>query len=302
MTWRKKAPSAAQGPVAVGVQAVAGVGQLDQVLRPLELVPVEVQRVERPVAVVGAVDQQLGLGQPVAVGERVDHLPELGSLGRLGLLRQPALDVVVDLFAVLAPDLELVRALLVGIEHDDDHRGDRDDTVVDRAGQPGRPAPLRAAGHDEPLHRPAFFLGPGLQRVHGPDRTFGHRKEQRPVLVLGLEVADECLGDQLVLFLVAQQRLVGDLAQDGDSRAAKLGQHEALLVVVVVLLALVAAARDEQEHGIGVGKFTRVVNRQLVLPGDPLPDLRGQRERGDGPARRVLGAGLRTMQRRSRAS
>ena len=140
--------------------------------------------------------------------------------------------------------------------------------------------------------RLAFFLAEGLQGIHRPDRALGHGKEQRPVLVLGLQVADKSLGDQLVLFLAVQKRLIGHLTQHGDPCAAKLGQHESLLVVVVVLLAVVVAPRDEQEHGVGVGKLTRLVNRKFVLPGDSLPNLRGQGQGGDGPARRVLAAGL----------
>ena len=89
-------------------------------------------------------------------------------------------------------------------------------------------------GHDEPRHRRlAVLLGPGLHGVHGPDGALDHREEQRPVFVLGLEVADESLGDQLVLGLAVQQRLVGHLRQDGNPRAAELGQAEGLLVVVV---------------------------------------------------------------------
>ena len=75
----EEGPQAVDRPIAVLIQAMAGVGQLDQVLRALQPVPVEVQRVERPVAVVGPVDQQLGLGEPVAIRVRVDHLPELGA-------------------------------------------------------------------------------------------------------------------------------------------------------------------------------------------------------------------------------
>ncbi len=63
-TWLKERSQASQSPVAIGFQSMSGVGKLDQVLWSLELVPVEVKGVVRPVAVVGAVDEQLGLRQP----------------------------------------------------------------------------------------------------------------------------------------------------------------------------------------------------------------------------------------------
>src|SRR5208282_5063548 len=102
-------------------------------------------------AVIGSVDQELGNGEPVAVGEGVDHAPEFGPLPSLRPLHQAAVDVVVDLLAVLAPDIELIRTLRAHVEHDDDHGGDGNHPVVHRAGQPSGPAALGTAGHDEPL-------------------------------------------------------------------------------------------------------------------------------------------------------
>ena len=76
-TWRKKAPRPLIAQSRFLSRPWPALGSSTRYFGPLQVVPVEVQRVERPVAVVGAVDQQLGLGQPVAVGVRVDHLPEL---------------------------------------------------------------------------------------------------------------------------------------------------------------------------------------------------------------------------------
>ena len=100
---------AVHGPVAVHFQAVARVGDLDHVLRALQVVPVEVEGVERPVGVVRPVDQHLGHAS--GGRGRCRGRPSSRAWRRRpvsSLLHQPAADVVLDLLAVLAPDLELV--------------------------------------------------------------------------------------------------------------------------------------------------------------------------------------------------
>ena len=78
------------------------------------------------------------------------------AVGGLALLGQAAAGVVVDLLAVLAPDLELVRAFWAFMLSVSMTIGAiADDPLVDGAGQPGGPAPLRGAGDDEPRRPPA---------------------------------------------------------------------------------------------------------------------------------------------------
>jgi hypothetical protein len=72
-----------------------------------------------------------------------------------------------------------------------------------------------------------------LEGVHRPHRAFDHRKQQRPVLVFGLEIADEGLGDQFVFGLSAQEGLIGDLPQHRDPGTTELGEPEASFVVVI---------------------------------------------------------------------
>ncbi len=148
----------------------------------------------------------------------------------------------------------------------------------DGAGEPGRPAALRGARDDEPGRRQALLLRPCLDGVHRAHGALDHGEEQGPVLVLGLEVADEGLGDQLVLFLAVEQRLVGDLTEDGHAGAARLGQGEAGRVIVGTGSPAVVAAGDEEQAGVGVRDLPGLVDAQRMGPGDALPDLRGQGE------------------------
>ena len=66
MTWRKNAPRPPNAQSRLTFRPWPALGSSTRYFGPFELVPVKVQGVERPVAVVGAVDQQLGLGQPVS--------------------------------------------------------------------------------------------------------------------------------------------------------------------------------------------------------------------------------------------
>ena len=54
------------------LQSVSGIGDVQGVLGTDKILPVVVQRVHTPVGVVGSVDDQLRLGQPVTVGIRIN--------------------------------------------------------------------------------------------------------------------------------------------------------------------------------------------------------------------------------------
>ena len=73
------------GVLAMLVEAVAGVGEVDDPLRARQVVPEQIHRVERPIGVVRPVDLELGQGQPVAVEVGVDAVWNAPIYHRLGM-------------------------------------------------------------------------------------------------------------------------------------------------------------------------------------------------------------------------
>ena len=152
--------------------------------------------------------------------------------------------------------------------------GDGHGALVGHGGQPGRPAAFRAAGDDEALDRAVpLRLGQRLDGVHGPHRAFDHGELQDPRRVAGGEVAEPRFGDQVVLLVVAQQRLIGDLVEHGHAGLGQRGQREAGPVGVLLGPAADAPAADQQDGVVGKAELPRLEHQQGVPPDDPLPLL-----------------------------
>lgn len=77
-------------------QAVAVVGNVNEVFVAFQIIPIEVARFERPVAVVRAKHDEFGLREAIAIFPRIDDLAESETAGRVDLLIKAF--VVVDLF------------------------------------------------------------------------------------------------------------------------------------------------------------------------------------------------------------
>ena len=110
------------------------VGHVQHILVACQIVPVEIQRVERPIGIVGAEDDQLGFMQAVKVMIRVDH--GLEFLSRLGSKRcgQIAIGVVMNLVRELAPGCDLMVHLRLHVQHVDHDRRQGCHTRVDGSG------------------------------------------------------------------------------------------------------------------------------------------------------------------------
>ena len=122
-----------------------------------------------------------------------------------------------------------------------------------------------------------FWSRDFLQGVHRPDGALDHREEQRPRGVLGFEIPQKRFADEIVFLAVAQQRLVGNLAQKRDGHLRGGGQLAAHGPVVVAELAARAAAHDEQQDRVVVADIAHGNEHgQRVLPSDSLPHLRRQ--------------------------
>ena len=119
-----------------------GVGDIANVLLPLEIVVVKARRIGNEKLIAAAVDDVFREREPIEVGiwilDRVERLhPRM-----LGVLDNAVVDIVAE-----GPRPESVRGavvdeLLVEIQNVDDDRDDRLDAVVGGAGHPGRPAAL----------------------------------------------------------------------------------------------------------------------------------------------------------------
>ena len=107
----KKQPQRRPQLTFTSLEPMPGIGDVQGVLRTNQVVPVVVQSVDTPVGVVGAVDDQLGLGQPSTVGVRIDPVPQPQLRLLLEQRDQPLAGVITDLPAVLAPLLFLVLQL-----------------------------------------------------------------------------------------------------------------------------------------------------------------------------------------------
>ena len=100
------------------------VGHVKDALLADELVPIEVQRIDRPIGIIRAEHDELGLSQIVAIDERVDDAVQRSTLRRTHLLLNAEFGVILDLVGVLSPAFELVPHLRAHVEYVDDHRSD----------------------------------------------------------------------------------------------------------------------------------------------------------------------------------
>ena len=132
-------------------QIVRLVGQIKNSFLLRQAAPVEVQSFERPVWIVRAEQDELGLGQSVAVTVGVDHRHELAACGRIHALGKMNLLVVLDLLRQPTECPALQLELCAHVEHVDDHRGNTGDARIDGCRQPGCPATLGCAGDCESL-------------------------------------------------------------------------------------------------------------------------------------------------------
>jgi hypothetical protein len=75
------------------------------------------------------------------------------------------------------------------VQHVDDQRGNTFNTRVHSSCEPSRPAPLGSPGHDKSFDRGVKrLLDKRLYRIHAAHGAFNHRKQQRPGLIVSLQV------------------------------------------------------------------------------------------------------------------
>ena len=156
-----------------------------QVQNPLVLrqaIPVDIQRIERPIGVVRSEHDELRCREAVAVAVGIDDRDELAAGGRVDPLGQLDVRIIADLFREAAECLALQVDLGRDVEHGDDHGRDARYTRLDSREQPRGPATLRCARDRKSLDRNApALLGELLDRVHCPRGALDHGKQQRPV-------------------------------------------------------------------------------------------------------------------------
>lgn len=262
-------------------QAMAGVGGVGNVFRAGDVVPVEVEGVGGPVAVVVSQHDQLGHGIGIPVGVGIDHRPELLAALALGERDEAAPGVGFDLFAGFAEGFDLVGQLFRDVQHIDDHGGDGADARVGGGREPGRPAAFGGAGDDEFFGRLfPFPLREFLDAVHGFDETFDHRKEQWPAGVTAVEIADEGLGDEVVLVQATEEGLLGNAEEHGDGGVDALGEGGAEPGLAHFLGVESAATVEEQYFFGGRGVFGADED-EVVRPGNVAPGLRLELDQPD---------------------
>jgi len=261
------------------------VRHVQHTLRLRQLRPIQLQRIERPVAIVGAQQDHLRPRQLLPVAERIDHrqqlLPTLGLQSR----RQVQRRVIANLLRHLAPGLALMIHLRAHVQDIDHHRGNGHHALVDRRSQPRSPAALRRARHSEGIDRctPAL-LHDALHRIHRTHRALHHRQQQRPILLAGLQVLIERVSDQRI-FGSIEHRCERHLAQHADRRVDRFGEtseqqrfaRQLSPAALAVILRLPAPAVHEQQRMALVARHVRRPQyEQLMLPLDAAPRLRRQ--------------------------
>lgn len=268
---------------------VTVVGNVEDVLLTDETIPIQVQSIQRPVAVVGPEQDQLGLSQRLTIGVGIDNAEQLLAAGRSDVLLNAAAGIVFDLLRVAAPSGDLVSHLRPHVERVDDHGGERFDAPVNGRREPGGPAALRGAGEREVLDvELPFFLAEGLDRVHRSNDAFDHRQEERPGGIFSAEELLEGVGDDLVLNHAAKDRLLRDLQQDGNG-GLNLRCHGGDKVDFARKIRVRGGSRlgecvgpvsaaDQQKGARGVADLCGFVEKQLMLPDDAFPDLRCERQ------------------------
>src|SRR5436190_12957840 len=148
-------------------QAVRLIREIKNPLRFRQPSPIDVQRIEWPVRIVGCEQNELGLQQPVAVAVRVDYRRQLPPGRGINALGEPNLLVILDLLRQPAERLPLQLDLRPHVEHVDDHRSYARHAGIDGRGEPRCPAALGCAGHREPRDRESPLLpGEPLDGIH----------------------------------------------------------------------------------------------------------------------------------------
>lgn len=270
-------------------EAVAVVGDIDEVFVAFEIVPVEVAGFERPVAVVGAEHDELRLREAVAIFPGIDDFAEGEAAGRVDLFVEAG--VVVDLLGRLAAERGLLQRHVLGhVEHVDHHRGDGGGPVIDRAGEPGGPAAFARAsdgvGGDVEIPFLLHGFGRGVHRFNG---ALGHGGEEGPRGVARFEELAEGIGDDLVFAFAFEDGLLRDVQEDCDGgfealskEGEDLGFAGELELRGGIGELFVPIAAGDHHHGVLGGRIDlrRLEDEELVLPGDATPSLRGEDELG----------------------
>src|SRR5438105_11374662 len=117
-------------------QPVSLIREIKNPLRFRQPSPIDVQRIEWPVRIVGCEQNELGLPQPVAVAVRVDYRRQLPPVPRIDALGEPNLLVILDLLRQPAERLPLQLDLRPHVEHVDDHRSYARHAGIDGRGEP----------------------------------------------------------------------------------------------------------------------------------------------------------------------
>ena len=229
------------------VQSVTRIGNLQHVLRPHQVVPIQAHRICHPIAIVCAVDHEFWQSQLLAIRIRIHHASQLSiARGLVAFLDQPFARVIDDLLAVLAPRIQLMLHLRAKVKHVNHHRSRGDHALIGHGRQPTRPASFRSAGDDKTFDRRLpFRRGQLFDGVHRLDSTFHHREEQRPRLVTGFEISQPCVRNQVVFFTASEKRLIRYLMYSCDASPAQLCQYQPALNVSRARPTTVASARDE---------------------------------------------------------
>ena len=144
----------------------------------------------------------------------------------------------------------------------------------DGAGQPAGPAALGAPGdHEMADHRNSTrCMANACSASIAFTRLLTIGNKQRPIVVAGLEIADESLRDEGVFLLAVQKRLIGDAEQEGDRSVRLLGHVHADENAGRARLAPLIPEHDRLRRLDALGD----VDLKLMLPLDSLPRLRDE--------------------------
>ena len=157
------------------------VGGIGQVFVTGQIVPIKIEGIGAPVAVVVPENDEFGHGKLCPVSPRIDHVPEFAGGGSVWEWHEAAFCIGLDLFAGTAERLYLVGQLRLHVQRIDDHGGNGHDPRIAGGGQPGGPSAFGGAADNKPFRGRGPFLGAQLlDGIHGLDEAFDHGKEERP--------------------------------------------------------------------------------------------------------------------------
>ena len=97
------------------------VWNIESVLFSLQLIPIQIQRVKWPIAIVSAIDNQFGNSQILPISKRVDYGLQISAFGSIHPQQEAKFQIVVNLFGEFSPCGELMGDVLCHIERID-HR------------------------------------------------------------------------------------------------------------------------------------------------------------------------------------